>query len=227
MGDVVHVVPKKPNHPTNRKFEVYKDNLSRLVKYTNTMNHHHPSAGTLELITGCMYSGKSTSLLNRMRQHTLLDNKMLAVNHSADKRYADNAIVSHDKDMSFALSVDTLMPLLQKKEYEEADVICVEEGQFFSDLYEFVFHAVENDKKRVIVSALDGDYNRKPFWNVLKLIPLADTVEKRNALCIECKDGTLASFSKKIVGIDSNERIMIGGQDKYIPVCRFHYGLHT
>jgi thymidine kinase len=190
------------------------------------MKRHHLASGTLELIIGCMYSGKSTMLLNKIRQHKLLDDKVLAINHSADKRYAENAIVTHDKDISSALCVDTLMPLLQNIEYEEAVVICIEEGQFFGDLYDFVFHAVENDKKCVIVSALDGDYNRKPFWNVLKLIPLADTVEKRNALCIECKDGTLASFSKKIVGTDNNERILIGGKDKYSPVCRYHYNVH-
>lgn len=191
------------------------------------MNRHHSSSGTLELITGCMFSGKSTLLLNKMRQHKLLDNKVMAINHNIDNRYSENAIVSHDKDSFSALCVDSLMPLIQSQEYMEAVVICVEEGQFFCDLYEFVFHAVENDNKYVIVSALDGDYNRKPFWNVLKLIPLADTVEKRNALCIECKDGTLASFSKQIVENRKNERICVGSQEKYIPVCRHHYRFHT
>lgn len=191
------------------------------------MNRHHSSSGTLELIIGCMFSGKSTLLLNKMRQHKLLDNKVMAINHKIDNRYTENAIVSHDKDRFSALCVDSLMPLIQSQDYMEAVVICIEEGQFFCDLYEFVFHAVENDNKYVIVSALDGDYNRKPFWNVLKLIPLADTVEKRNALCIECKDGTLASFSKKIVENRKNERICVGSQEKYIPVCRHHYRFHT
>jgi thymidine kinase len=77
---------------------------------------------------------------------------------------------------------------------------------------------VEKHKKHVIVSGLDGTYERKPFIEVLKLIPIADEVIRLNALCIRCCNGTLASFSKRIVQ-DTNIEL-VGGTESYIPVCR-------
>ena len=182
-------------------------------------------SGRLELVIGCMFSGKSTELIHKKRQHQLLDKKVMMITHKNDDRYEKDAIVSHNMISTNATSVVELMPLLQTDEYDNANVVFIEEGQFFQDLYEFVVYAVEHDHKHVIVGALDGDYQRKPFWNVLKLVPMADHVEKKSALCMECKDGTLASFSKRL--ISSNIRNLVGHQDKYIPVCRFHYNAHT
>lgn len=182
-------------------------------------------AGKLEIIMGCMFSGKSSSLINRIRQHQILDRNILVINHLSDTRYDDagGCVTSHDKVKVQAESCDILMPLLHRPDYELIDTIFVEEAQFFSDLYEFVLTAVERDGKHIVVSGLDGDYMRKPYQHIMNLIPYADVVEKRNALCVECKDGTIASFSKRIANIDNHQRHMVGAKDSYIPVCRWHY----
>lgn len=185
------------------------------------MNQLHYFSGKLELIIGCMFSGKSTSLLNRERQHKLLGRKILIVNHSSDNRYGENIVSSHDMISANALSIPALNQLKELDTYMDTDILMIEEAQFFPDLYEFVLDSVEKDRKHVIVSGLDGDYQRKPYEQILRLIPIADIVERRNALCIECRDGTLASFSKRIV--DHGDRVFIGSQKEYIPVCRFHY----
>jgi thymidine kinase len=185
------------------------------------MNRLHHFSGKLELIIGCMFSGKSTCLLNLERQHKLLGHKILVVNHSSDTRYGENIISSHDMISSSALSISSLIQLKTLDNYKQIDIFMIEEAQFFDDLYEFVLDAVEKDRKHIIVSGLDGDYKRQPYEQILRLIPIADVVERRNALCIKCRDGTLASFSKRV--IDRNERQLVGSQKEYIPVCRFHY----
>jgi thymidine kinase len=80
---------------------------------------------------------------------------------------------------------------------------------------------VEKCNKHVVVSGLDGDSNRNPFGDLIKLIPICDTVDKLTAYCIKCNDGTLGPFTKKISNSDCI--VDIGGIDKYIPVCRNHY----
>ena len=133
---------------------------------------------------------------------------------------------------------------MERCEYVDCDVVFIEEGilfkmlyskfallliscistyagQFFSDLYDFCYKAVEIDCKLVVVSGLDGDFQRKAFGQLLDLIPLADRVDKLSALCTRCHDGTAAIFSKRVV--KGTEQIAVGGLDSYIPVCRFHY----
>lgn len=80
---------------------------------------------------------------------------------------------------------------------------------------------MERDAKLVIISGLDGDFQRKSFGQILDLIPLADRVDKLSALCSKCRDGTPAIFSKRYA--KGTEQIAVGGLDSYLPVCRKHY----
>ena len=146
---------------------------------------------------------------------------MLVVNHVSDTRYKENAVCSHDNIVVEALCLTSLKDIWAMERYKETEVIFVEEAQFFDDLYEFVKKTVDEDEKHVILCGLDGDFNRQPFRQMVDLIPLADLVEKRSALCIECRDGTVASFSKRIV--KSKDLHLIGHSDCHIPVCRYHY----
>ena len=77
--------------------------------------------------------------------------------------------------------------------------------------------------KHVVVCGLDGDINRNIFGEIIKLIPICDSLIKLHAYCNKCNDGTLAPFTKKINNDIS--LIDIGGSDKYIPVCRYHFNL--
>ena len=101
------------------------------------------------------------------------------------------------------------------------DSIFIDEGQFFTDLYTSVLSFVDVFKKHVVVSGLDGDATRNVFGDLIKLIPICDTVDKLRAYCNKCNNGTPAPFTKKIT--NDSSLIDIGGSDKYIPVCRHHY----
>jgi hypothetical protein len=82
---------------------------------------------------------------------------------------------------------------------------------------------VDKYNKHVVVSGLDGDSNRALFGDIVRLIPMCDTVDKLKAYCCKCSNGTLAPFTKKTAKNKSNQVIDIGGIDKYEPVCRYHY----
>jgi thymidine kinase len=177
--------------------------------------------GSLEMIIGCMFSGKSSALIHRIRQNQLLGRRMLLVTHASDTRYKEDAIYSHDRIHVDATSLTDLMMLLPTDIYRDAEVVFIEEAQFFPDLILFVKQAVDIDNKRVVLSGLDGDYDRKPFQQIVDLIPFAESVEKRSALCLKCNDGTPACFSKRKVW--SGDRCLVGAGDLYVPVCRLHY----
>jgi thymidine kinase len=100
------------------------------------------------------------------------------------------------------------------------DVILINEGQFFEDLVEFCVYWSEEHNKNIIVCGLDGDFQRKPFENISRLIPLVDTITKLTALCKVCNDGTPALFSHRIT--QETDRLVIGSKN-YIPLCRKHY----
>ncbi|KAJ3323561.1 listerin E3 ubiquitin protein ligase 1 [Boothiomyces sp. JEL0866] len=175
-------------------------------------------SGKLELIIGCMFSGKSTELISRIRKHKIIESNYIVINHSKDTRYDENQIVSHNLDKEGCYSTTHLLPFIETKAYEDHHVFFIEEAQFFPDLLEFVSRAVDTDFKHVIVCGLDGDYQRRPIGQVLQLIPIADTVDKLRALCAICKDGTEALFSLRRTSDTSVE--LIGGIDEYLPVCR-------
>lgn len=180
--------------------------------------------GHLDLIIGCMFSSKSTEIIHRIRKHRVIGNRLLIINHASDTRYissGDHYIVSHNRDREASIALETLSAMFDHPDYASADVVFVEEAQFFPDLYEAVFRAVEVDMKHLVVAGLDGDYRREPF-DTIRLIPLADRVDKLTALCAVCKDGTPGLFSKRLVEAASSERVVIGGADAYIPVCRRH-----
>jgi thymidine kinase len=174
----------------------------------------------LEIITGCMFSGKSTELIKRINRHKLLDRKVLSITHASDNRYSSsNDIVTHDRMKTDAVPLTDL----RAADVLNYDVICIEEAQFFDNLYNIVNEWVHIYNKFVIVCGLDGDFKAEPFIDILKLIPLADDIVKLHALCMDCKDGTLANFSKRINNDKKDERLLVGCNDMYKSVCRKHF----
>ena len=114
-----------------------------------------------------------------------------------------------------ANSLKDIIPQLMK-----SDVILINEGQFFDDLYEVCINMVEKWNKRVHIAALDGDFKQQVFGDVLKLIPKCDDYIKLHALCAYCKDGTKAPFSHRIS--EESQQISIGVTN-YVPLCRKCY----
>jgi thymidine kinase len=178
---------------------------------------------SLELIIGPMFSGKSSYLLSSIRRYKEIDLPFFIITSTLDKRYSESAkIVNHNRESCTAdISVKVLAEVSSKKEYLEAKVIIIEEGQFYPDLLEFVKESVEIYEKHVIVAGLDGDANRKPFGQMLQLIPYADSIVKLKAMCKVCNDGTEALFTSKKV--HDNSVVDIGSSDKYEALCRRHY----
>ncbi len=174
----------------------------------------------IEIILGCMFSGKSTELLRRCNRYSAIGKKVLLINSQNDTR-TGNSIKTHQNVRQEAVKVHNLLPdVIDSENFKDSEVIGIDEAQFFEDLYEFVIKA-EKYGKTIIIAGLDGDFNRKRFGQILDCIPLCDTVEKLSAMDMVSKDGTPAIFTKRIVNKDS--QILVGSDDYYVAVSRKNY----
>jgi thymidine kinase len=174
----------------------------------------------ITLYLGCMFSGKTSELIKIYRKLMVINKKVLSINFAQDNRYSSNdSIVSHNLDKIDCVKVFKLSEVSEETILNH-DYIIIDEGQFFSDLKDYVVKWCEEYKKNIIVIGLDGDYKRNPFGQILDLIPIADNVTKLKAMCKLCNDGTEALFTHRLTTED--EQVVIGNSN-YIPVCRQHY----
>ena len=175
---------------------------------------------TIELIIGPMFSGKTTELLRRLDRHKLASKRVLIIKYSKDNRYSTNEICTHDNirnDQSYKVistidltEVDTYL----KQENYRVDVIGIDEGQFFVNIAYFC-DLWASYNKHIIISALNGDYKREIFTNIIPLFPICEDITKLTSIC-SCGDE--ASFTHRKIE-DKNQEI-IGGKDIYEPLCR-------
>jgi len=168
------------------------------------------------LILGPMFSGKSTELIRRLKRYKVAKYEVLIIKYAKDVRYDELSIATHDKQTLMASEAATSLTDLTNKA-DDYDVIGIDEGQFFPDI--MWAETMANKGKIVLIAALDGTFQRKPFANVLELVPLAENITKLNAVCMNCFGE--AAFSKRIT--DENSLEVIGGADKYMAVCRKCY----
>ena len=176
---------------------------------------------SLELIIGPMFAGKTSVLQSIHRRWKSLGFICVAYKPQMDTRYSKESITSHDQIHTSATTVTHLMECLKTEEYKSANLILIEEAQFFPDLFEFVMLSVEENKKQVVVAGLDGDKYRMPFGQILNLIPYADRIQKLTAVCRLCGDGTPALFS--FCSSKKQDQILVGASENYQAVCRKHY----
>jgi thymidine kinase len=177
--------------------------------------------GHLSLIIGCMFAQKTTELLRRIRRYKSIGYNVLVVNYIADTRYGRERVTSHDKDYEVAVQqshLSSLESLIRSGIYQ---VLAIDEAQFFPDLYECITAWADSLPLHIVLAGLDGNSERQPFGDILRLIPHAEEVERVNALCAICKDGTTGIYSKYIG--PSTSDMVIGGAELYRPVCRTHY----
>jgi thymidine kinase len=168
-----------------------------------------------------MFAQKTTELLRRIRRYKSIGYEVLVVNYAKDTRYGSNTIASHDVDTYHATCVDHLAEIdaeLRKGAYK---VLVVDEGQFFDDLYTCITTWADELDIHIVVAGLDGDSERKPFGDILRLVPHAEEVERLTAFCAVCRDGTAATYSRCFVAKDG--QVAVGAGDMYKPVCRKHY----
>jgi thymidine kinase len=183
-------------------------------------------AGYLEIILGPMWSGKTSALLKIYRQYSFCKSKICVINYEADTRYSKTMLSTHDKEMIpciLGVSMEEIMKN-HKDEIENSDVILINEGQFFSDIVPFTIKMVEEERKKVYICGLDGDFKRDKIGNLLDLIPMCDKMIKLHALCSMCKNGTLAPFTFR--STCETEQVVIGN-DIYMPLCRSCYNAQT
>jgi len=167
----------------------------------------------ITLILGPMFASKSTALLAWERRSKFAKRSVIAFKHAIDTRYSrSGSIVTHDGHaLQHAVVTDTLMKHLEVA--SQHDVILIDEGQFFSDLQEFCVAC--GDEKHIVVAALSGDFQRRPFQPVLPIIAMADKIEHLCATCVKC--GGDAAFSARIS--EETAQTVVGGTDKYEPRC--------
>ena len=195
-----------------------------------TMTTSNNTTGYLEIILGPMYASKSTRLVDIYKQCKFCNITVTVINHIIDKRYDNELLSTHDQVKIPCLQASELNDLWNNNGYENKDlcahnavrdsnVILINEGQFFPDLYDAVVDMLKYNKK-VYICGLDGDFERKKFGQILDLIPMCDKVTKLTSLCSQCKDGTPGIFSMRL----TNETAQtVVGSDNYIPVCRKCY----
>lgn len=171
------------------------------------------SCGEIQVIFGPMFSGKSTELIRRVKRYQIAKYRCLLVRYAKDVRYSTTAVATHDRQQLPAVSAEVLSSL--NNAADGVNVIGIDEGQFFPDCVEFA-ERMANAGKIVIVAALDGTFQRVGFGDILRLIPLAESVVKLKAVCMACFSD--ASFTKRTTL--EKELELIGGEDKYMAVCR-------
>ena len=170
-------------------------------------------AGRIEVIVGPMFAGKTTEMLRRIDRAELGRKRCIVMKYNKDQRYSVEKVSTHDENMHDAIPCAELMPHLNT--CLAYDTIGVDEGQFFPDIVEFS-EKLANYGKTVIVAALDGTFQRRPFGHVLELMSKCESITKLTAVCKVT--GGDAAFSKRTV--KSTDIELIGGAEMYTAASR-------
>lgn len=181
--------------------------------------------GRFELIIGPMFASKTTELISIANRYKSIEKKILVVNHKCNERYGTKLISTHDKTVfEDCVVVEKLESIYNFPQYVNADIILIEELQFYPDAFKIITHIADFTSKTVIAVGLSGDINRKPFGDVLRLIPHAEKVLFLSSLCKYCRDGTKAYFTRLCQNqIPMASQIAVGADEMYEAVCRKHY----
>ena len=187
---------------------------------SSIQSSHLPQA-YLEIILGPMFSGKTSRLLEIYKQCIFCNIPVAVINHSSDVRYdiSTTILSTHDQHKIPCFSFTTLSSTLSNPDISNAQVILINEGQFFEDLFQTVSQFLQQGKQ-IYIAGLDGDFERKKFGTILDLIPLCDKITKLSSLCSKCKNGTPGIFSMRLT--HEKQQTLVGA-DNYIPVCRNCY----
>lgn len=181
--------------------------------------HSSPvNIGWIEVIAGCMFSGKTEELIRRLRRAKIAKQNVLVFKPKIDNRYSFSGIVSHNEQSLPSTIVETPAEILELS--IDADVVGIDEAQFFTiDLIDVVNKLADNGK-RVIIAGLDQDYKDVPFEPMPQLLAIAEYITKTLAICVQC--GNPADRTqRKIVAA---ERVLVGAADSYEARCRkCHY----
>jgi len=177
--------------------------------------------GSIELITGSMFSGKTEELIRRLRRAQFAGLKVAIFKPSLDKRYSETRVVSHDEKSISSTPVDNASSILLLA--GDVSVVGIDEAQFFDESIVSVCNTLADNGIRIIVAGLDMDFMGKPFGPMPALLAIAEYVTKVHAICMHC--GNLAQYSFRKSG--GEQVVLLGEKDIYEALCRACYNKAT
>lgn len=173
--------------------------------------------GTIEVITGSMFSGKTEELIRRLRRARFAGLKVEIFKPTVDNRYSGTMIVSHDDKSIVSTPVENAASILLLA--DDVDVVGIDEAQFFDNSVIEVCNKLADSGVRVVVAGLDMDFMGNPFGPMPALLSIAEYITKVHAICMHC--GSLAQFSHR--KSEESQVVVLGEKDKYEPLCRECY----
>jgi thymidine kinase len=181
---------------------------------TSELHNVPRNTGWIEVVCGCMFSGKTEELIRRARRAEIAKQKVAIFKPRIDNRYSAQHIVSHSEQSLTSTVVDDASEILALS--ENAQVVGVDEGQFFKANLVEVCETLANQGKRVIVAGLDQDYRGKPFEPMPQMLAVAEYITKTLAICVVC--GNPADRTQRKT--QSADRVLVGAKDIYEARCR-------
>ena len=166
-------------------------------------------AGWIEVISGCMFSGKTEELIRRLNRALIAKQKVEIFKPAIDKRYHAEQVVSHNENSIRSTPVNFANDILLLA--GDCDVVGIDEAQFFDESIVEICNTLANQGKRVIAAGLDMDYEGRPFGPMPNLLAVAEFVTKVHAICAQT--GELASFSFRLS--ENEQRVMLGEKNEY------------
>ncbi len=175
------------------------------------------SAGSIEVICGSMFSGKTEELIRRIRRAQFANQKIAIFKPCIDVRYSEEDVVSHDSKHIPSIPIDSPAKILSM--VTGVQVVGIDEAQFFDETIVDVAQSLANSGVRVIIAGLDTDFLGKPFGPMPALMAVAEDVQKVHAICVKC--GSPAQHSHRLS--KSENLVELGEKDIYEPLCRHCY----
>ena len=174
-------------------------------------------AGSIEVICGSMFSGKTEELIRRMKRAQFAKQKVEIYKPCIDVRYSEKEVVSHDSHSIPSTPINSPASMLQLS--SDVEVVGIDEAQFFDDSIVEAVQTLANRGVRVIIAGLDTDFMGKPFGPMPALMAVAEQVQKVHAICVKC--GSPANHSHRLSKND--QLVVLGETDIYEPLCRHCY----
>ena len=175
---------------------------------------HNRQTGWIEVVCGSMFSGKTEELIRRLKRARFARQTVEIYKPAVDSRYSVSEVISHDENSIPSEVVDSAGQILLM--VGKADVVGIDEAQFFDEDLVAVCQTLARDGRRVIVAGLDQDYMGRPFEPMPQIMAVAEYVTKLHAVCVVC--GSPANHSQRIVA--DRSRVLLGATDVYEPRCR-------
>lgn len=173
--------------------------------------------GWIEVVTGCMFSGKTEELIRRVRRAMYARQTVVVFKPGIDDRYSQDSVGSHSGQLMRSIQIQRASDI--PKHVGDAQVVGIDEAQFLGNELVDIVETLANEGRRVIVAGLDQDYRGQPFEPIPHLLAVAEYITKNLAICTIC--GNPADRSQRLT--EGGARVQVGATDAYEARCRLHW----